>query len=317
MKPPFGRGINIGNALEAPKEGEWGVVIKEEYFDVIKTAGFDSVRTPVAWWAHAEESPPYQIDPKFFQRVDSVINQAFNRHLVIIVNMHHYGALSQDPEKHRERFLALWQQIAEHYRGYRPELALELLNEPQGNLTAAKWNSLLKEAIGVVRATNPKRDLLVGPANWNGLDELPNLELPEDDRHLIVTFHYYSPYHFTHQGVPSLGEKGKQWEGTKWTGTDAERQAITDDLDKAVTWSVKHRRPLFLGEFGTFNKADMESRARWTKFMADEALKRKIGFAYWEFCSGFGAYDPDKNEWIEPIKQALLDIMVPDKSGGK
>ena len=26
------RGINLGNALEAPKEGQWGVIIKDEYF---------------------------------------------------------------------------------------------------------------------------------------------------------------------------------------------------------------------------------------------------------------------------------------------
>ena len=28
----LGRGVNMGNALEAPSEGEWGVVLKEEYF---------------------------------------------------------------------------------------------------------------------------------------------------------------------------------------------------------------------------------------------------------------------------------------------
>src|SRR5262245_33275220 len=28
----LGRGINIGNALEAPKEGEWGVLLTAEYF---------------------------------------------------------------------------------------------------------------------------------------------------------------------------------------------------------------------------------------------------------------------------------------------
>ncbi len=32
LKPVFGRGVNLGNALEAPKEGDWGVVLKEEYF---------------------------------------------------------------------------------------------------------------------------------------------------------------------------------------------------------------------------------------------------------------------------------------------
>ena len=72
-----------------------------------------------------------------------------------MVNMHSYDALFARPRQHCERFLALWRQIAEHYRGYPPELALELLNEPQGNLKAENWNPLLAEAIVVVRRSNP------------------------------------------------------------------------------------------------------------------------------------------------------------------
>ena len=54
------RGINIGNALEAPNEGDWGVVIKDEYFKIIKEAGFDTVRIPIRWSNHAENAPPYK-----------------------------------------------------------------------------------------------------------------------------------------------------------------------------------------------------------------------------------------------------------------
>ena len=49
------------------------------------------------------------------------------------------------------------------------------------------------------------------------------------------------------------------------------------DLDKAIAWAVKHRRPIYLGEFGAYSKADMESRARWTRFVADEALEAEDG----------------------------------------
>jgi endoglucanase len=49
----LGRGINLGNALDAPKEGQWGVMLKEEYFKIIKDAGFNSVRIPIRWSAHA------------------------------------------------------------------------------------------------------------------------------------------------------------------------------------------------------------------------------------------------------------------------
>jgi len=307
LKPVFGRGVNLGNALEAPKEGEWGVVLKEEYFELIAKAGFDSVRIPVCWSAHADESPPYRIDPKFFDRVDWAVHQALQRRLIPVVNMHHYAGIFEEPEKHSERFLALWRQIAEHYKDYPPDLALEILNEPHAKLTSEKWNRLLKEAIGVVRRSNPTREIVVGPAEWNGVAQLPNLELPEDDRHLIVTVHYYEPYHFTHQGAPWAGEESQKWLGTKWTGTRKERQDVVADLDKAISWAVEHRRPMYLGEFGAYKKADLESRARWTRFVADEAQNRKIGVAYWEFCADFGVYDPQKKQWIEPLKRALLD----------
>lgn len=52
--PTFNRGVNMGNMLEAPNEGDWGLFVKEEYFDTIKEAGFDFVRLPVRWSTHAD-----------------------------------------------------------------------------------------------------------------------------------------------------------------------------------------------------------------------------------------------------------------------
>jgi len=306
LKPVLGRGVNLGNALDAPQEGEWGVTLKESYFEQIKTAGFDSVRIPVRWSAHAESSPPYRIDPKFFDRVDWVIRQALQRRLQAVLNMHHYNEIFEQPDAHRERFLALWKQIAEHYQDQPPALLFELLNEPNSKLLADKWNRLLAETIAVVRRSNPTREIVVGPVAWNGIKELPTLELPEKDRHLIVTVHYYNPFHFTHQGASWAGPDSQQWLGTKWTGTPAEKKGVQRDFDTAIAWAVKHHRPIWLGEFGAYSKADLESRARWTRFVADEALKRKMGFAYWEFCAGFGIYDPQRHEWIRPLKDALL-----------
>jgi hypothetical protein len=160
--------------------------------------------------------------------------------------------------------------------------------------------------LAVVRRSNPTREVVIGPVGWNGIGELKSLVLPEEDRHLVVTVHYYSPFQFTHQGASWAGPQAQQWLGTKWTGTPAERQAVEHDLDLAIAWAVKHRRPIYLGEFGAFIQADMESRARWTRFVADAAVQRKMGFGYWEFCSGFGVYDPAAERWIQPLKDALL-----------
>jgi len=310
------RGINIGSALEAPREGEWGVYIMDEYFSIIKNAGFDTVRIPIRWSAHAEEYPPYRIYDEFFQRVDHVVNVSLRQGLITIINIHHYEEIMSEPEKHRNRFLSIWRQIAEHYSNYPENLYFEILNEPHSALTAEIWNSLMKEAVEIIRESNPSRKIIIGPADWNSVYKLKDLKLP-DDKNIIVTFHFYTPFEFTHQGAEWASPAPPV--GRKWVGTPEERKQIVDELDIAANWAREHNVTLLMGEFGAYSKADMESRIRWTSFTAREAEKRGIAWCYWEFCSGFGAYDPVKREWREGLLNALLSgkqyVSVESKCG--
>jgi endoglucanase len=305
MNRRLGRGVNLGNALEAPREGEWGVYLTEKHFDLIPEAGFDSVRIPIRWSARAASEPPYTIKPEFFERIDWAIDQALARGLVVVINTHHYEELYADPQGHRDRFLALWAQIGERYQDYPDELLFEPLNEPHGNMTAPIWNSLLQEVINTIRKTNPYRILVVGPANWNNIDALNALQLPKDDRRLIVTFHYYNPFHFTHQGAEWV-QGSDVWLGTRWRGNTGEKRAVDRDLDRAAAWGEAHGRPLYMGEFGAYSRADMESRILWTAYVARQAEVRGITWAYWELCAGFGVYDQAREEWNRPLLEALL-----------
>lgn len=298
------RGINIGNALEAPKEGEWGVYIRDEYFRIIREAGFDTVRIPIRWSAHAENNPPYRIDEDFFNRVDRVVNKSLEQGLITIINIHHYEEIMQDPLGHRDRFKALWSQISEHYKGYPETLFFELLNEPYGELTDERWNMLIRETAEIIRRTNPTRKIIVGPTGWNSVYNLKGLVIPEDEN-IIVTFHFYTPFEFTHQGAEWVSPSPTV--GRKWLGTQGEKKQITDELNMAVEWAMQHGNvSLLMGEFGAYSKADMDSRVRWTRFVAREAEKRGIAWCYWEFCAGFGAYDPDKGEWRTELLNALI-----------
>jgi endoglucanase len=302
----LGHGINLGNALEAPREGAWGLTLEEDYFERIKKAGFHSVRIPICWSAHAAAQAPYEIDAAFFKRIDWVVEQVLSRDLVAVINVHHFDDLYRDPDKHEARFLALWKQIAARYRDKPDRLFFEPLNEPNGKLTEERWNALVPKVLEVVRATNPERIAIVGPGHWNALSSLDKLKLPEKDRRLIVTFHYYSPYEFTHQGA-EWARDSQKWKGTTWTGTAKETEALAKDFAKAAAWAKKNERPLFLGEFGAYKVADMDSRARWTRAVAREAEKQGFSWAYWEFGAGFGAYDPAAKAWREPLREALLD----------
>ncbi len=305
MNQQLARTVNLGNALEAPNEGEWGVILKEEFFQLIHQKGFTAVRLPVRWNAHALEEAPYTIDPEFFKRVDWAIAQAFANNLTIVVNIHHYEAMALDPTGHQARFIALWQQIAEHYQSYPNALLFEPMNEPNGLMTAKRWNTLIAATLPVIRETNPTRNIVIGPSEWNNLQALDELTLPAADQHIIVTFHYYRPFEFTHQGADWVAGSN-DWMGTEWKASSIQKQYLQFDFNLVEQWAKDNQRPIFLGEFGAFSKADLDSRARWTTFVAREAEARGFSWGYWEFCSGFGLYDLSTSKWREELVQALI-----------
>lgn len=302
----LGSGINLGNALEAPNEGDWGLFLKAEYFTAIKNAGFNSVRIPIRWSAHALASAPFTIDYFFFNRIDWAIEQALSNDLAVIINIHHYIELMENPKAHKERFLSIWSQIAERYRTYPSDLFFEVLNEPNNLLTADLWNQFLSEAVAEIRKTNPNRTLLVGTANWGGIGGLKDLVLPDDDN-IIVSFHYYSPFRFTHQGAEWV-DGSDAWLGTRWTNSTSEREAILNDFNSAILWANENNVPLNLGEFGSYNKADIDSRYLWTIFISQLATVNNISWHYWEFGAGFGVYDINTNQWYEKLLSALISL---------
>ena len=81
---------------------------------------------------------------------------------------------------------------------------------------------------------------------------------------------------------------------------------LAETLQKAYEWGQKENRPIFLGEFGAYSKADLESRLRWTSFIRREAEKLGFSWAYWEFGAGFGIYDREVSVW----RQNLLDALI-------
>lgn len=302
--PTLRRGINFGNMLEAPNEGDWGLFVQEEYFEIVKDAGFDFVRLPVRWSTHAEQEAPYTIDPAFFARVDEVVNWGLQRDLTIIVDFHHYEEMMREPWSNKDRYLGIWKQVAEHYKDYPSNVLFELLNEPNDQLSAALWNEYLSESLAIVRETNPTRDVIVGPTNWNAYDWVSTLDVPNDE-HLIVTFHYYLPFQFTHQGAEWV-EGSTPWLGTTWGATDAQKAEITAHFDSVAEWAKRKNVRILLGEFGAYSKAPQDSRIRWTEYVRSEAERHGFAWSYWEMASGFGVYDPNAKAWRDDLLKALI-----------
>ncbi len=311
LNASFGRGINFGNMLDAPSEGDWGLRVSDEFIDLVGKGGVtNSVRLPVRWSNHASRDAAAVIDPIFFARVDEVLDKLLARGVTVILNMHHYRQLDGDapdtdfsvkPAVLKARFLAMWKQIAERYAGRSEDrLIFELYNEAHGRLEP-DWNDLVSRAVRVVRKSNPNRAIVVGPARWNSVDALASLVLPADPN-LILTVHTYEPFEFTHQGATWVSPM-------KPTGQDCcspgQLARMTAVLDKTVREATRLGYPCFIGEFGVYEKAPDAARLRYAREMRDAMESRGLPWFWWELAAGFGVYDPKAHRFKQGLRDAL------------
>ncbi len=299
----LGRGVNVIGYDPLWKDRQ-KARFQEKYFRLIQEAGFNHVRVNLHPFRDAKLGEEYKPSAAWFETLDWAVKHALTNRLMVILDFHEFQAMGDNPASNKDRFLAVWRQIAEHCKDTPDDVIFEILNEPNKKLTSALWNPMLRDALGMIRESNPHRTVIVGPTSWNNINDLDKLELPKEDRDLIVTVHYYSPFSFTHQGAAFAGLQDKT--GVPWNGTEKEQKAILKDFDKAQAWAQKHHRPIYLGEFGVYDKADMAARVRWTDFVTRQAEKRTWSWAWWQFDGDFVLYDVRENHWVEPIRRALV-----------
>jgi endoglucanase len=304
----LGRGVNIlrddpiWDSLDRSR-------LQIKHFALLKQAGFNSVRVNLHPFAVMSATNNWRLPSSWTQAVNWALLNATKQGLTVILELHEQEAMSEDPGANQPKFIAYWRQVSQRYRTAPSSVFFEVLNEPSRKMTPQLWNDYLRDALALIREKNPNRTVIVGPAFGNSIAHLQELELPSDDPNLIVTVHYYEPLEFTHQGTPGKDRKDKL--GVNWLGTRGELEALNQDFDKASAWGKEHHRPIFLGEFGAGDKAQMESRARYSASVARAAEQRGWSWAYWQFDGDFMLYDIARDAWVEPIRDALIPLGAP------
>lgn len=298
----IGSSMNIGNALEAPRNTKWDVEMKVEYIEHIKTAGFQAVRIPVRFSDYLNEDG--LLDEEFMAKIDYFTNYALDSGLKVILDMHHFEELMNEPENYKDKFLELWAQLGERYKDYSENLIFGLLNEPKINLKSDMWNEYLAEGVKIIRINNETRKIIIGADNYNSISGLENLKLPKDNN-LILDFHYYEPNDFAFQGN-EYHEGFEDLYDIEWEGTEEEVEKIAEDFSKVRKWADKYNIPVYLGEFGINKNAPRESRLRWIQQVREIAEKNNFSWGYWEMASEFGIYDSEQHIWDEEALKALL-----------
>ena len=300
----MGLGINLGNTLESvgvtwiqnpgitDYETAWGApVTTQEMITGMKEAGFNSIRIPVAWSNMMDESDgEYTISEDYFNRVEEIMNYAFNERMYVIINIHfdggwwaRFGSLdSIEREEAMKKYKAMWTQIANRYKEYSDYLIFESANEELGHrLNSTEdyagsgyftttdqlyemTNEINQTFVDIVRGTggnNAVRHLLIA-----GYDT--DIEKTCDSRYimptdtvfskLMVSIHYYTPATYC-----LVDDVNNEWGYDATWGTEDDIAAMKSDLEKMKICFSNKGYPVIIGEYGVCDtKVDADTYVR-------------------------------------------------------
>src|SRR6185369_12366489 len=128
----LGRGINVlgyDPIWWKPAKARF----QERHFAAIRAAGFQTIRVNLIAFKHMDAAD--QLDPRWLQTLDWVVQGALDQGLNVILDEHDFDACSKDAATCRTRLASFWRQVATRYRRTDNRVLFEILNEPHGAVT--------------------------------------------------------------------------------------------------------------------------------------------------------------------------------------
>lgn len=245
----MGAGWNLGNTLEAAKDGQvgetkWGnPEATQEMIDAVADAGFSTVRIPVSYLDKIDDDNNYKIDSEWLDRVQEVVDYCYNKDLYVIINVHGDGYYTVDggwllcaedetaQTEIKAKYEAVWKQIATQFADYDEHLIFESMNEvfnnnyndpnPDAYSNINAYNQIFVDTVRDTGSNNTHRWLLVPGWNTNidytcgdyGFEMPTDEKCSADEKRLMLSVHYYDPWDYC--GTETVktylwGEKGAQ-----------------------------------------------------------------------------------------------------------
>ena len=341
------RGTNLSHWLSQSEErGEARRThIQEDDFARLDSLGFDFVRIPideVQFWD--EEGNKL---PEAWQMLTQALDWSVKHHLRAIVDLHiirshYFNAVNEGQEdantlftseKAQQDLINLWYQLSEALKGYSNDsVAYEFMNEPVAP-EHEQWNQLVAKVHAALRKVEPKRTLVIGSNLWQGYQTIKYLRVPENDKNIVLSFHYYNPMILTHYGAwwtPIGKYKGKvNYPGILVSKEDYEAapdslkpelepyltqeyniDKIRADFKDAIEAAKKYNLQLFCGEWGVYEPVDRNLAYAWTKDMLKVFDEFNIAWTTWCYDADFGFWDQKKHDFKD---KPLVDLLMASK----
>ena len=340
----IGRGTNVSHWLSQSEErGEARRLhIQEDDFARLDSLGFDFVRLPIDEVQFWDENGNKL--PEAWELMTNAINWAEKHHLRTIVDLHiirsHYfnavneGGSSANTlftsEEAQQHLINMWYQLSDVLKGYSNDsVAYEFMNEPVAD-DHEQWNQLIAKVHKALREREPQRTLVIGSNRWQGYETMKYLKVPEGDKNIILSFHYYNPMLLTHRGAwwtPVGKFTGKiTYPGILISKEDYEAAPaelkpelepyltqewnigkIRADFADAIAAAKQYGLQLFCGEWGVYEPVERDLAYAWTKDMMQVFTENNIAWTTWCYDADFGFWDQQKHDFKD---KPLVDILM-------
>lgn len=316
MKKFFGyeKGVNLGGWLSqcCHEKSHYDSFICEADIENIASWGVDHVRLPIDYELVEDRNGVPVTDG--YKYIDSAVEWCGKYGLNMVLDLHKTAGFSFDKgelesgffenDSLQERFYKLWERLAERYGKYSGRVAFELLNEVTDKCYSNAWNEIIYKCIKRIREYAPDTIIIVGGYWQNSPDALPDIIKPYDDK-IVLTFHCYDPFEFTHQGA----EWAEGMDPEFRSSLDLEK--TTEDyfrgrFSNALKTAEQYDSALYCGEYGVIDKADPNDVLKWYKVINGAFEKFGISRCAWNYKQkDFGLSD----DWIKPVINELVSYL--------
>ncbi|MBD2059606.1 cellulase family glycosylhydrolase [Oculatella sp. FACHB-28] len=297
--------------------------IQPEDIQLIKQIGFRHIRLPLDPTILFDEEQPERLNSENLPYVDAALDQILAADLAVIVDLHPRSEFKRrlyQEESFVEAVGLFWRSLAQHLSSRNPnQVFLEVMNEP-ATRNPQDWYAIQERLLAEMRAGAPDHTLIASANlrvedDWDTIVALQQIT-PVEDPNVVYNFHFYQPMSFTHQGA-DWGED--TWEHFRNVPYPADAEAIAailpeienetardwlmdygeeewnaaklkESLQRAAEWGQSHQVHVTCNEFGVYRRAaPVEGREAWLRDVRSLLEQSQIGWAMWEYDSGFGA----------------------------
>ena len=333
----FVHGINLGgwySQCDYSKD-RLDNFIKEDDISRIADWGFDHLRLPVD--SDIILSKDGSVTDDGLCRIQKAVDWCGGHGLNLLIDLHKTPGYSFDAqegesgffssERYQELFYTIWESFASNFGKYGDRIAFDLLNEVTDKELLPAWERISSECIRRIRKTCPDTKIVLGSYWYNSVRAVKDLKGPFDEN-TVLGFHCYDPQFFTHQraywqpmmpadfesvypvsyGYGAEMTKKIYGDDTLITGYDEEAVMSPGFFEKlfkdAVDTAAKFDLPLYCGEYGVIDRADLDSTLNWYRDIHKVFKEYGIGHALWSYKEmdfGFG------DERMDPVRKDILD----------